>query len=137
MRDFIGRISLSFVRQSYARLTALGFSGTVSNSFPLVKITNDQAPVGDIFINAMRFSIGDSHSMFSASIESGLVRAACAYVVFALLSLSANAQQQPAQPVQEKPGAEKAVEPESKQPEANKRVEMNLLGKTDAASGES
>jgi hypothetical protein len=75
--------------------------------------------------------------MFSASIESGLVRAACAYVAFALLSLSANAQQQPAQPVQEKPGAEKAVEPENKQPEANKRVEMNLLGKTDAASGES
>ena len=71
--------------------------------------------------------------MFSSSIESVLVRAACAYVAFALLSLSADAQQRPAQPVQEKPGAEKAVEPESKQPEANKRVEMNLLGKTDAA----
>jgi len=75
--------------------------------------------------------------MFSASIKSGLVRAACAYVAFALPSLSADAQQRPAQPVQEKPGAEKVVEPESKQPEANKRVEMNLLGKTDAASGES
>ncbi|HEV2664324.1 MAG TPA: TonB-dependent receptor [Blastocatellia bacterium] len=75
--------------------------------------------------------------MFSASIKSGLARAACASAAFALLSLSANAQQQPAHPVQEKPGAEKAVEPENKQPEANKRVEMNLLGKTDAASGES
>src|SRR5262249_19528964 len=85
----------------------------------------------------MRFCIGDSHSMFSSSIESGLARAACASAAFALLSLSANAQQQPAQPVQEKPGAEKAVELENKQPEANKRVEMNLLGKTDVASGES
>jgi len=35
------------------------------------------------------------------------------------------------------PSAEKQNEGESKQPEANKRVEMNLLGKTDAASGES
>jgi len=75
--------------------------------------------------------------MFSASIKSGLASAACAFAAFALLSISANAQQQPAHPVQEKPGAEKAVEPENKQPEANKRVEMNLLGKTDAASGES
>src|SRR5262245_64716936 len=75
--------------------------------------------------------------MFSAWIKSGLVRAAFAAAAFAPPGLSANAQQQPAQPVQEKPGAEKAVEPESKQPEANKRVEMNLLGKTDAASGES
>lgn len=75
--------------------------------------------------------------MFSASIISGLVHAACAFAVFALLSLPVSAQQQPTQPVQEKPGAEKAVELESKLPEANKRVEMNLLGKTDAASGES
>src|SRR5262245_58402419 len=85
----------------------------------------------------MRFSFGDIYSMFSAPIKLGLVRSACASVALALLSLSANAQQQPAQPVQEKPGAEKAGELESKQPEANKRVEMNLLGKTDAASGES
>src|SRR5262249_7953981 len=84
----------------------------------------------------MRFSIGDSHSMFSAWIKSGLVRAACA-AAFALPGLSANAQKLPAQPAQEKPGAEKAIEPETKQPEANKRVEMNLLGKTDAASGKS
>src|SRR5215813_5897823 len=70
-------------------------------------------------------------------INRGFVRAACAAAAFALTGLSANAQQQPAQPVQDKPGAEKAVEPESKQPEANKRVEMNLLGKTDAAAGES
>ncbi len=75
--------------------------------------------------------------MFSASIKSGLVRAACAAAAFALMCLSANAQQQPAQPAQEKPGVEKTVEPEGKQAEANKRVEMNLLGKTDAASGES
>src|SRR5262245_55250758 len=84
----------------------------------------------------MRFSIGDTHSMFSASIKSGLVRAACASAALALLSLSANAQQQPAQPGQEKPGAEKAVEIESKQPEANKRVEKNPTSKTYAASCE-
>lgn len=75
--------------------------------------------------------------MSSASIKSGFVRAAFAFAALALLSLSANAQQQPAQPIQEKPNNEKAVELESKQPEANKRIEMNLLGKTDAASGES
>jgi len=38
-----------FMRQSYERLTALGFSGTVSNPFPLVKVTDNQAPVGNHF----------------------------------------------------------------------------------------
>ena len=85
----------------------------------------------------MHFIIGVTYSIFSPSIISGLFRAACASAAFALLSLSAIAQQQPTQPVQEKPGAEKPGELESKQPEANKRVEMNLLGKTDAGSGES
>ncbi|MGH9856010.1 MAG: hypothetical protein ACREBD_39750, partial [Blastocatellia bacterium] len=50
-----------------------------------------------------------------------------------LLSCAAASAQEKPQP----PSAEKQNEGESKQPEANKRVEMNLLGKTDAASGES
>ncbi|MGH9765985.1 MAG: hypothetical protein ACREAB_01015, partial [Blastocatellia bacterium] len=76
--------------------------------------------------------------MSSASIKLGFVRAICASAGLALLSLSASAQQRPAPaaPAQEK-SSEKANELESKQPEANKRVEMNLLGKTDASSGES
>ena len=75
--------------------------------------------------------------MSSTSINRGFVRSAFVSVVIALLGLSASAQQQPGRPVQEKPNNEKAIELESKQPEANKRIEMNLLGKTDAASGES
>src|SRR5262245_47295656 len=112
--------------QSYERLTALAFSGTVRNALSLVKITNYQTPVG-IY----------SHTMSSISINTGVVRSVFVSAVIALFGLSASAQQQPGRPVQEKPNNEKAVEPESKQPEANKRIEMNLLGKTDAASGES
>jgi hypothetical protein len=78
--------------------------------------------------------------MSSTSITSftrGVVRAAFVSAAITMLGLSANAQQRPAQPVQEKPNNEKAGELENKQPEANKRVEMNMLGKTDAAAGES
>jgi hypothetical protein len=78
--------------------------------------------------------------MSSTSITSfnrGGVRAAFVYAAIALLCLSANAQQRPAQPVQDKSNNDKPVELENKQPEANKRVEMNLLGKTDATAGES
>lgn len=49
-----------------------------------------------------------------------------------LFAAAAQAQEKP-QP----PATEKQNESESKPPDANKRVEMNLLGKTDAASGES
>src|SRR5215813_2956344 len=113
------------MRQSYERLTALGFSGTVRNALPLVKITDYQTPIG-IY----------SHSMSSTSINPGVVRAAFASAAISLLGLSAGAQQQPTQPAQEKSNNEKSVELENKQPETNKRVEMNLLGKTDAAAGE-
>src|SRR5262245_44888219 len=75
--------------------------------------------------------------MSPASIYRGFVRAAFVSAALALLCLSAGAQQRPAEPAQEKSNNEKPIEPENKQPEANKRVEMNLLGKTDAASGES
>jgi len=75
--------------------------------------------------------------MSFASINIGLVRAAFVSAAMAMLGASAVAQQQSTQPVQEKPNNEKGAELESKQPEANKRIEMNLLGKTDAASGES
>jgi hypothetical protein len=76
-------------------------------------------------------------SISIALINRGFVRAAFACVTIALIGFYADAQQRPAQPGKEKSNNEKTVEPESKQPEANKRVEMNLLGKTDAASGES
>jgi hypothetical protein len=78
--------------------------------------------------------------MSSTSITSfttGFVRAAFVYAAIALLGLSADAQQRPARPAQDKSNSEKAGELENKQPEANKRVEMNLLGKTDSAAGES
>src|SRR5262249_58246703 len=114
------------MRQSYERLTALGFSGTVRNALPLVKITDYQTPIG-IY----------SHSMSSTSINTGVVRAAFASAAISLLGLSAGAQQQSTQPVQEKQNNDKRGELESKQPEAHKLIEMNLLGKTDAASGHS
>jgi hypothetical protein len=41
------------------------------------------------------------------------------------------------QPVAEKPAPEKSVVDEAKPADANKRVELNMLGKTDSASGES
>ncbi|MBO0859876.1 MAG: hypothetical protein J2P21_15710 [Chloracidobacterium sp.] len=66
----------------------------------------------------------------------GLARAAFVFAAIATLGLSADAQQQQTQPAQEKSSSEKAVEPENKQSEADKRVEMNLLGKTNAAAGE-
>jgi len=75
--------------------------------------------------------------MSSTSINPGVVRAAFASAAISLLGLSAGAQQQSARPVQEKQNNDKGGELESKQPEAHKRIEMNLLGKTDAASGES
>jgi hypothetical protein len=65
------------------------------------------------------------------------VRAAFVSAGIALLGLSAGAQQKPAEPRQEKSNNEKPIEPENKPPEANKRIELNLLGKTDTASGES
>src|SRR5262249_15152261 len=99
---------------------------TVRNALPLVKITDYQTPIG-IY----------SHSMSSTSINPGVVRAAFASAAISLLGLSAGAQQQSARPVQEKQNNDKGGELESKQPEAHKRIEMNLLGKTDAASGES
>jgi hypothetical protein len=75
--------------------------------------------------------------MSSNSIYRGFVRAAFVSAGIALLGLSAGAQQRPAEPRQEKSNNEKPSEPDNKQPEANKRIELNLLGKTDAASGES
>src|SRR5262245_59440522 len=75
--------------------------------------------------------------MSFTTINTGFVRSVSVTLLIALFGLSAGAQQQPGRPVQEKPNNEKAGELESKQPEANKRIEMNLLGKTDAASGES
>jgi hypothetical protein len=75
--------------------------------------------------------------MFSTSIYRRLVRTAFVSTAIGLLALSAGAQQRPAQPQQEKAGSEKPAEIENKQPEVNKRIEMNLLGKTDAAAGES
>jgi hypothetical protein len=72
-----------------------------------------------------------------SSINRGVVRAAFVSVTIATLCFYINAQQRPSQPVQEKPGGEKGGDPENKQPEGAKRVEMNLLGKTDAAAGES
>ncbi len=77
------------------------------------------------------------HSMSSTSIKRVFTRLACACAAIATLCLSVIAQQQPAKPVPEKSNNEKAVELDGKQPESNKRIEMNLLGKTDAASGES
>ncbi len=71
--------------------------------------------------------------MSSTSITRGLVCAALVSAAIALFGLSASAQQRPAQ---EKTNNEKAVELENKQPEANKRIELNLLGKTDSAAGE-
>jgi hypothetical protein len=65
------------------------------------------------------------------------MRTAFVSTAIMLLGLSSGAQQRPAQPHQEKSGSEKPAEIENKQPEANKRIEMNLLGKTDAAAGES
>jgi hypothetical protein len=75
--------------------------------------------------------------MSSTSIYRGLVRTAFVSTAIGLFALSAGAQQKPAQPLQEKSNNEKAAEIENKQPEATKRIEMNLLGKTDAAAGES
>ena len=76
--------------------------------------------------------------MFSTSIKLGLLRAICASAALALLGLSASAQQRPDSAAQsQEKSTEKPNEPESKQPEANKRVDLNLLGKTDASSGES
>jgi hypothetical protein len=75
--------------------------------------------------------------MSSTSVYSGFARAAFVFTTIALLALCASAQQRPAQPLPEKSGSEKPAEIENKHPEANKRIEMNLLGKTDAAAGES
>src|SRR5262245_60949797 len=70
-------------------------------------------------------------------INRGVVRAAFVSVTIATLCFYINAQQRPTQPVQEKPNNEKGGDLENKQPEGAKRVEMNLLGKTDTAAGES
>src|SRR5262245_65614010 len=109
------------------------FRRQYATHFRLSRLLTTRRLPANIFITATLFRTGDSHSMFSAWIKSGLVRAAFAAAAFAPPGLSANAQQQPAQPVQEKPGAEKAVEHESKQTEAKRRVELNLQGETEAA----
>src|SRR5262245_65165599 len=75
--------------------------------------------------------------MSFTTINTGFVRSVSVTLLIALFGLSAGAQQQPGRPVQEKQNNDKGGELESKQPEAHKRIEMNLLGKTDAASGES
>lgn len=75
--------------------------------------------------------------MSSTSFYRGLVRTAFVSTAIGLLALSAGARQKPARPLQKKPNGEKAAEIENKQPESNKRIELNLLGKTDAAEGES
>ncbi|MBO0800290.1 MAG: hypothetical protein J2P31_15830, partial [Blastocatellia bacterium] len=75
---------------------------------------------------------------FSSIYYQEFVRAALVSAALALLpGFSANAQEKPAPPAQEKSTDDKPVEVDNKQSEANKRIEMNLLGKTDAAAGES
>ncbi len=97
-------------------MTALRISGTVSNAIPLVKI-------GILHRDQKRMNR----------------RLLCALTALLVLSWGAPltvAQDKPASEPQ-KNAAEKPADPDNKSGDASKRVELNMLGKTDSASGES
>jgi hypothetical protein len=98
--------------RSFELLTASGFSGTVSGAVFLVKLFNQQPGNNLITMKKHLFTF------------------LCLMAVLPSVAVSAQEKPPPA-------AAEKQNEGEPKPADPNKRVELNMLGKTDAASGES